>query len=128
MDANELRDAAERLMNLGPSNMSGYDHDYYGLTRVGREQIERDGKRVAAAWRAEHDETPLTADFIRQHTTLQDDGVREFEMELAVRLEEPIRESTWWCSGTLLQACLIPETVGELRQTAAKCGFSLKEP
>jgi hypothetical protein len=126
MDANELRDAAERLTNLGPSNMSGYDHDYYGLTRVGREQIERDGKRVAAAWRAEHDPTPLTADFIRQHTTLLDDGWREFEMEIQVRLAEPFRDTEWRAGWERIPACLIPETVGELRQLLTKCGETLK--
>jgi hypothetical protein len=121
MDANEMRDAAERVIawcnEEDPAKRPQEPYD-----------MPIDAEFLAIAVLAEHDPTPLTADFIRQHTTLQDDGVREFEMELAVRLEEPIRESTWWCSGTLLQACLIPETVGELRQTAAKCGFSLKEP
>jgi hypothetical protein len=131
MDANELRDAAERLMNLGPSNMSGYDHDYYGLTRVGREQIERDGKRVAAAWRAEHDPTPLTLDIVRTYAEREYDEGEEclvFEMELSCYVREPFKDSHWFCGGIELPACLIPETVGELRQTAAKCGFSLKEP
>ena len=125
--SDDVQKAAERLAKLGPSNMAGYDHDYYGITRRGREQIESDGKTLAHAYLAEHDETRLTARFIEKHTTELDNGWREFDMELEVRLAEPFTESEWRAGWEEIPACLIPETVGELRQMATKCGFELKE-
>jgi hypothetical protein len=95
MNANELR-AAERLRkiaNLGAEQaMAVYANSPYAAVLSLDALIAIDRATLADAYLAEHDPTPLTADFIRQHTTLQYDGVREFEMELAVRIEEPIRE------------------------------------
>ena len=84
-------------------------------------------EHLADAYLAEHDETKLTAEFIRRHTTELDNGWREFDMELEVRLAEPFTESEWRAGWEEIPACLIPETVGELRQMATKCGFELKE-
>jgi hypothetical protein len=129
MDANELRDAAERLANepLWKGTYGGYEDGWLNVVR----KMERDTMPVAKAWLAEHDPTPLTLDIVRKYAEREDDEGEEclvFEMELSCYVREPFKDSHWFCGGIELPACLIPETVGELRQTAAKCGFSLKEP
>jgi hypothetical protein len=115
MDANELERATAELREWAKSPMRWVSDVPYAL------------KRVADAYLAENDPTPLTADFIRRHTTELDDGWREFEMEIQVRLAEPFRDTEWRAGWERIPACLIPETVGELRGICRKCGFELKE-